>query len=73
MEMLLFAPAPKLHWTRHMAYRARFSSTRRGATFIDKDSVKHMKNIAGKSGAGTKMHEVPNTLVDAYRWGVTLE
>jgi hypothetical protein len=71
--LLLFTAAPKLHWLWHMSRRARFLNPRRVACFIDEDFVGRMKTLAVRCTASTKLHNVPATLMQKYRWGLHLQ
>ena len=72
-KLCLFNVAPKFHWLWHMSFRSRFMNPRRCACFIDEDFVKHMKQVAAKSVAGTRLHLVPRRVIAKYRWGLSMQ
>ena len=69
----LFSGVPKLHHFWHLGQRSLFLSPRRGATFIDEDFVKLMKQITARCVAGTPLHKVGLAMMEKYRWALHFE
>ena len=72
-RLLLFSATPKLHYVWHLAYRARWLSLRRSATWIDEDFVGHMKTLAHRCLTGTQLHHVTRLMMKKYRYGMPID
>ena len=70
---LLWSVVPKHHWLWHLAERCQYLHPRRGATLIDEDFVKHVREIVRACTRATPLHKIPGIMIEKYRWGTHLQ